>query len=387
MRVIFVGSLVDRKTLECLPDASVAGNKMQMGFVKGFIHAGIPVNVISAEPHGMWKANKKPIIVKQKNYDDEGVRIRTIPYMNFWGIKQLSIFFNVFMRLWKIKREQELFFVVYNTMSMFAVPVLCMSKIKGAKSVAIVADLPLQGYKSFLQKIEDKQQQKLICKFDVLIPLTESIVRDFGKGKPYIVVEAGCNPNDYQKKVDMLQAKPIKDVVFSGTLNQLSGIELIISAMRKVNHKSIRLHIYGDGPLRTFVEKAVNECDNIFYHGHVSNDEMIQIQKKADLLVCPRCKDNFTTKYTFPSKILEYICSGVPVLSNRLEGIPVEYENYVNFSESELPEDWSRAIYRILIDNPEFYRAKACEARDYVLNKKSWDYHGDKIVAFFKQCL
>ncbi len=387
MKIVFVGSLVDRETLKSLPDASVAGNKMQMGFVKGFIHAEVPTEVISVEPYGMWKGNDKPLFVNTKTYYDEDVEIRTLPYINVLGIKQLSIFANLLRNLWKIKTDDDLVIVVYNTMSMFALPVLWMSKLKKAKCASIVADLPLQRKKSVLHTIEDKLQQKLIDKFDVLITLTESITRDFAPGKPHITIEAGCDPNDYMKKTVVKQNKQTKDIVFSGTLNQLSGIELILEAMKRFKEESIKLHIYGDGPLRTLVQNVVHDCHNICYHGRVSNDEMLQIQQQADLLICPRCADDFTTKYTFPSKVLEYICAGVPVLSNKLEGIPKEYENYVNFSKSESPEDWAKEIYRILIENPGFYYEKASKARKTVLDKKSWNCHGKKIVDFFTNYL
>lgn len=135
----------------------------------------------------------------------------------------------------------------------------------------------------------------------------------------------------------------------------------------------------GDGPLRSVVEEASHNNRKIIYYGRVSNAEMLAIQGKADLLVCPRKKDDFTTKYTFPSKVLEYICSGVPVLSNRLPGIPDEYEQYITFAKSERPKDWATAINDVFTHN-EVYREKAESARKEVLIKKSWHEQTRRVI-------
>ena len=58
MNIVFVGSVVDKQSLELLPDASIAGNKMQLGFINGFINNNINTKVVTVEPHAMWKFNK-----------------------------------------------------------------------------------------------------------------------------------------------------------------------------------------------------------------------------------------------------------------------------------------------------------------------------------------
>ena len=376
MSIIFVGSTVDRETLKNLPDASVAGNKMELGFVKGFIENGVHTVALSVEAHGMWKFNRKPIIVKKKHLKDEAAEIETIPYINLPLVKQIAIMYNLKKRLKKMIKTDEyknatLF--VYNTMTIFASPALSVSKKNSLTSIGVIADLPIKFKKSIIRRIEDKRQQNAIKEFTALIPLTKYIAQDFAPGVPYCVVEAGCNPQDYDEDLKTRQKSNKKNIVFSGTLNELSGIELIINAMSHIQDMNISLHIYGDGPLKQLALNAESTSNNIFYHGQVPNDKMMEIQKNADLLVCPRKPDDFTTKYTFPSKILEYICSGVPVLSNRLTGIPEEYEDYINFAASESDLDWANAIVEIFNDNNyDKYIKKALSARRIILQKKSW---------------
>lgn len=388
MSIIFVGSTVDRETLKELPDASVAGNKMELGFVKGFASKGIRTAAISVEAHAMWRFNGRPVRIKQKHLSDGDVEIETIPYLNLPFIKQITIMVNLKK---KIKKRLKMCgfegstLVVYNTMTIFAAPVLSIAKKRKIKSIAIVADLPIQTRKNWIQKAEDKRQQKAIGKFSAIIPLTKHIAEEFAPDLPYCVIEAGCDPNDYCNVFTENKICEKKRIVFSGTLNEMSGIELILEVMAKLQDKNIELHIYGDGSLKPFVLNALEKLNNVNYHGRVPNDEMMEIQRNADLLVCPRRSDNFTTRYTFPSKVLEYICSGVPVLSNRLEGIPDEYGQYINYAESETCEDWTNAIISILCEEEYWrYHNKARHAREIALTKKTWKAQVGLLIDVFR---
>lgn len=392
MDIIFVGSTVDRETLKNLSDASVAGNKMELGFIKGFLSNGINTVGISAEAHGMWKLNESPFWVKGKKLKDDTASLYTVSYLNLPVFKQLGIYrsiknkleHEIYVRRKKDNGKQDIILIVYNTMSIFAKPVLKVAKKTGCKCVAVVADLPIKNKKNIIRKIEDNRQEAYISKFDGLIPLTKYIADDFAFGKPYCIVEAGCDPDDYQEDSTNFDTPEKKKVVFSGTLNELSGIDLILNAMRYVSD-DIELDIYGDGPYKKSVEKTALAQGNINYYGRVNNDRMVDIQKKASLLVCPRHSDNYTTKYTFPSKILEYICAGVPVLSNRLKGIPMEYEAYITLCKSETPEDWGECINTIVLYNNEYYRKKAQRAKKIVLEQKSWKNQSKRIIEFLER--
>ena len=389
MSIIFVGSTVDRETLKTLHDASVAGNKMELGFMHGFACNGINIIGVSVEAHGMWRFNHQPCYIRAKQIKDDEILIKTVPYINIPIIKQLMIQHMLKKELNRVLSTDEFHnstIVVYNTMSIFARPVLRTAKKQGLNAIAIVADLPIREKKNMVRRIEDRRQIESIGRMSDIIPLTKQIALDFAPDLPYCVVEAGCNPDDYGDDDLQLDTSSYNNVVFSGTLNLLSGIELIINAMRAVKNHDIILDIYGDGPLRQFVETAAKSTHNIHYHGKVTNDQMIAIQKKAGLLVCPREKDSFTTKYTFPSKILEYICSGVPVLSNRLPGIPSEYEQYINYTASESEADWAYAIDTIL--QPEQYAKyteKARKARECVPATKTWKRQVERVLTQMKK--
>ena len=72
----------------------------------------------------------------------------------------------------------------------------------------------------------------------------------------------------------------------------------------------------------------VKNNEKIKYFGVIDFESILLRQKNTDLLINPRPSIDEYTKYSFPSKIMEYMASGTPVLTTKLSGIPMEYYDY-----------------------------------------------------------
>ncbi len=142
----------------------------------------------------------------------------------------------------------------------------------------------------------------------------------------------------------------------------------------------IELDIYGDGYLREYVESKCN--DQIHYYGRIDNEKMLEVQRHAWLLANPRPVDDPIAKVTFPSKIFEYLMSGVPVLSTRLNGFSEDYNNLLIFVNDNSPESLAEGIRKADKLNKEELTAMAKMARDYLVSHKTWDKQVRRIVEF-----
>lgn len=119
--------------------------------------------------------------------------------------------------------------------------------------------------------------------------------------------------------------KEEKIILYTGSLDKKYGIDNLLQAFKMIKDKNYRLWICGDGSMKKEVEVLQIYDDRIIYYGLLSREKVLFMQKKATVLVNPRLPKGDYTKYSFPSKTMEYLASGTPVILYKLDGIPVEY--------------------------------------------------------------
>ena len=98
-------------------------------------------------------------------------------------------------------------------------------------------------------------------------------------------------------------------------------------------------------------------------------------------MVNPRKNQEEYTKYSFPSKIMEYLTSGTPVVAYKLDGIPTEYKDYIHYVEGDTCEDLAYAITSICELGAEAREEIGAKARKFVLDEKNAVSQTKKILA------
>ena len=106
---------------------------------------------------------------------------------------------------------------------------------------------------------------------------------------------------------------------------------------------------------------------------------------EATLLVNPRPTHEEFVKYSFPSKTMEYMASGTPVLTTKLPGMPKEYYEYVDFIHSETPDGVAQALKQVLSLTDETLFEKGCRAREFVLKHKNNVVQARKILKMLEK--
>lgn len=215
---------------------------------------------------------------------------------------------------------------------------------------------------------------------DFFILFTEQMKEPLNVGKrPYIVVEGICNSNYYQSA--SLNAKD-KTILYTGTLNEKMGIGNLLEAFSMIKSSDYRLWICGDGNMRNEVVKAAKEDSRIKFYGFVDKETVLNLQQEATILVNPRQNDDTFTKYSFPSKTMEYMLSGKPVIMYKLDGIPDEYDDYLNYVKGDTIEDLKTTIINICEKSEDELLDIGQKARDFVLTYKSGRVQAKKIIDF-----
>lgn len=205
---------------------------------------------------------------------------------------------------------------------------------------------------------------------DAFVTLTNYMDADLNPNhKPSVVIEgmvdvrAKCESNKGRRRE--------KVCMYSGSIHKVYGIKKLLDSFLAMNNTDYILEIYGDGDYGAELVELAAKHDRIIYKGLVSRDVIVARQKQVALLINPRPSSYEYTQYSFPSKIMEYMLSGTPVLTTKLPGIPAEYDKYLYYFEDESIEAMANKMSEVLsMDYTECLR-KASEAQSYVMNEKN----------------
>jgi colanic acid biosynthesis glycosyl transferase WcaI len=103
-------------------------------------------------------------------------------------------------------------------------------------------------------------------------------------------------------------------VAYVGLLGQAQGLDVLVEAAREL--PGVRFVVAGDGPDRERLERRARELGaaNLTFRGYVGRDEVLEIYRDSDILFS-QVKDTPTLSTTAaPSKLLEYMAAGKPVI-------------------------------------------------------------------------
>lgn len=268
---------------------------------------------------------------------------------------------------------------------------------EGIKTVAFLTDIPIyatnmknkdNGYiRKLAISIYEKCALDTCRSYDGYVYIVDGMQEKIGiKNKPFITIE-GSVDMDLQKRKKYNSYNNTKTIIYAGGIYKIFGVDRLVKAFQLLNFEDTELHLYGSGD---YVQDLIqiNQIDNrIKYMGISLNTEMLDIEKKATLLVNTRPTEDVFTKYSFPSKTLEYMSSGTPVLSTKLQGIPSDYWPYIYWISDDSIQGIASALERVLeMDNTTLY-AKGYSAQNYVYLHKNNEVQGKKIYEFFKKIL
>lgn len=383
MKIIYVSSLVSQSKMNDIikkskkkPLQSI--QKFHRLLCEGLAQNGADVKTISSIPMSRSISNK--IMWFDKKQSINGVEYNYIPFINFKFLRQLSTFIGTLIKVTKecIKERKEKVFICDILNTTISTVTLILSKILKFKCIAIVTDLPrdMGGKISISKKINQALQNK----YDAYILLTEAM-NDVvnGKNKTFIVIEGITDSNMKQKENNIENKYKEKVCIYAGGLYEKYGVKNLVEAFKLLRQDNIRLHIYGAGELEEYLNNV--DDDRIKYFGVVDNEEIVIQEIKATLLINPRFSNEEYTKYSFPSKNMEYMASGTPLLTTKLPGMPEEYYDYVYCFEDETVEGMKKTLNEILAKSNGELEEKGSKAKEFVLTKKSNRVQAEKIIS------
>lgn len=262
-------------------------------------------------------------------------------------------------------------------------------KKKNYKIISLVTDLPMffsnRDSLSFINKYiacrTNLQMKYIQNNTDGYIFVTDNMKEKINcRNRRYIVIEG---ISDFVN-AENLNVKRKNIIMYTGDLSKLYGVDKLIKAFIQSKLENYELHLYGKCDYLEELKEICDKYQNIKYFGIIPNNEIMQKQINAKLLVNPRPLKNDFNKYSFPSKIMEYMSSGTPVLTTKLQGIPNEYDTYLNYMIGDSIEQIKNSLEKIFEEDYDELLHKAAMARQFVLDKKNKYVQSKKIIDLLK---
>lgn len=369
-------------------------NKFHKLFVEGFYLNNCEISVLSSIPVVPTSHRKKLWFFKSEI--ENGVRYFYLPFINIIVVKHLMIFINSFLHIvyliWKSRNKSVL--IIDGLCTSLSISVILISKITNIKTLCVLTDLPQMIQQtlniknpSFLEICSYKLNKRFLTNYSGYVFLTcqmNGLINK--KNKPYCVIEGFVDAR-YELVRKETASKGQDILLYSGGLFEKYGVLNLIEAFMKLKQKDIELSIYGAGDLEKEIKEFCFLDTRIRYYGMISNELMISKQNQATLLVNPRPTGEEFTKYSFPSKILDYMLSGTPLVTTYLPGIPDEYYNYVYTFKNDKSETLTNTINELLTFNRNDFIEMGLKGQDFVQRNKNNVVQSQKALGVIRSIL
>ncbi|OHT44640.1 glycosyltransferase [Flavobacterium tructae] len=368
MKIIFVGGLFPKELRNEIESKSVgviqyAADALQWAIVDGLDNYVDNLNIVNLASVGSYPSRYKDLKMKSLSFSHKsGSKDLNVGYINLTVYKFYSIYRNTKKAFKNIEFNENEIFVIYGIRTLVIKAAVDLKKANPTLKICLVVpDLPefMSDNDSFayktLKKLEKKLLDRILKKVDYFVLLSDYMHEPLNVGqRPWIRVEGIFNSKDDNI---IVEKEHFKTILYTGTLAKRYGILNLLNAFALIKDENYRLWICGDGDAKDELDEMARNDKRITSFGQIPREQVLNLQKKATVLVNPRLSEGDFTKYSFPSKTMEYLASGTPCIMHNLAGIPKEYFDYCFVSK----EETANGLYQTIIS--------VCEMDQLELNK------------------
>lgn len=380
MHYLFLGSFYFPQEEDILEGISKCGlqnsivnfqNNMLRG-LQDFMQSGDSLSIINFYPVGSFPKYARRLFIR----GEDNAEYHRLSLINIHLIKQ--IWYNYQARVainnWVKKLDgKEGKIVMYDLLRPY-LKSLSSLKCANITTYTIIADLPNEfgynknerGLKGYVKKYIGYQNMKLVSKLDRYGILTKQMVEPLHLNKEKCTVIEGFS-NEHRFFSPLEEDSHI--ILYTGLVSVEYNIDGLLSAFSMLDGSQYQLWICGTGPSVNLVKEYARNDQRIKYKGSVPQSKIAEIQSQASILINPRLNVGEFVKYSFPSKIIEYLSTARPIIAYKLPGIPDEYYNHLIAPDDYTPESLCAVMKKILNLSLEKKKSIGLAGREFVIDR------------------
>jgi glycosyltransferase involved in cell wall biosynthesis len=315
---------------------------------------GDKIEVLSVAPLLDYPHCKLLIAPKAKWKIDEIIPATMVSFINTVGLKHLTRFLATFafVSIWTFRnRKNNRLIILHGMQSCKIWGVLLGQILVPSRIIPFLTDdlgLTLDWERSFYQKLRRFDiflMKRGMKKCSGIIAMTSGLVDKLAPDRPRLIIPAIKN-SLIPAIINISSGSSDKslNIVYAGGLFEGYGVNLLLEAFTLANRPNWRLLIAGAGELEHNVSILAEINPNIQFMGFLDSKGMVDIYKQADVLINPRLTSIPSAKLAFPSKIVEYLSTGKPVISSNLPIFEENFKEHLILTKSDTAEELIRCI-------------------------------------------
>lgn len=315
-----------------------SANQFQKKLIQGFCQVHPDTQVLSAPFLGSYPNASD--IRKFKGFSRKQNEYTYVPFHNLWGYRNIS-------RTRALKKgladfiadpdKQKLILVYCAHTPFLEAAAYAKKKDPRIRICFYVPDLPeymnLRSDKTMLYDIAKKadiaKMRRFMEEVDSFVLLTEPMKQVLPVGNKPCIVREGILPQESPEPASASLKGSEKYIVYTGKLDEKFGIPSLLEGFSLLDDPDLRLVLCGSGDCDDAVACASQKDSRIMALGQVTPAQAIAWQQRAAVLVNPRPDNEEYTRYSFPSKNIEYLLTGKPVVAYLLSGMPEVYQDFM----------------------------------------------------------
>lgn len=367
--ILYLGGIFSEEIMIERRAISPAANRWQNGLLSALKKAEESVILLGHKPEPLWP--KGPIYIGKHSMIDKNTEA-SVSYWNVPALRRWSLtysYLNEFKKLCQ-KHGKPKCVVSYNlSLQNISIGLYAQHNLN-IPWIPIFADIPdnrfeLNGHNQALHEAAGR------------IFLSWHAYENC-QSLPKLHLDGGV---EKIHELKITTTAPPLIIFFSGFMNKLAGVELLIQAFSKMPRSDLKLWLCGKGVIGSIIQ-AINADKRITYFGCVSEEKLEYLSKQSFVMVNPRDPNRNGNNENFPSKVLEYLTYCKPVVSTWTGGLSPEYKDVLEITKSATPDDIAASIENVL--NWDQAKLIACgqKAVAFLTAKKMWNIQSRRFINF-----
>lgn len=378
MRILYLGPCLSDYALRSKRATSPAAAKWSNGFLCALCKSA-EVYVLTHCDETIFPYSK--VVWQGANsslFEDAGASIKPFGYINLPILKNYCLSWQYRMAVRSICTKMKIdVLLCYNlALRPFYKAAIHEARRNGVKCVPIILDgydPRIDDWHSILRDTEN---------VDGLVFLSRWMSDNFPTKVPRLHMDGGIDFfKGREETVCQSQRKPFR-IVHIGGLDALRGGDFLKEVLSKCGRDDVKFILCGKCA-NHLDAKVFSEDKRIELKGFVSEPELAKICESATAFISVSDPKNGQNAINFPSKLLQYLSWGVPIVSTWLESYSSEYLSILK-SRCVTADEFISRLNDVLRYSVTDRKANFLDTKIWVEQNRIWSSQIDRLLNFLQ---